>query len=256
MTDHMDEFADRGYAVVRGLFGADETAFYRDHFMRLRAAGTHPGDFVGPDATADDPLRRYPRLTHMHRWDEVSRRWLIEPRLNEILTALLDGLEPFAVQTMLYFKPPGARGQAPHQDNFYLRADPGTCIAAWLALDACDDENGCLQVVPGSQSWPILCTVDADTTQSFTDVTVPLPDDAELVSVPMEPGDVVFFNGSLVHGSGPNRSRDRFRRALIAHYIQGDAEEVARWYHPVLRMDGSEVELGTSDGGGPCASSL
>jgi hypothetical protein len=237
---------------VRAVFSAEEAAFYRGHFMRLRAAGSYPGDVVGAAPAADDPLRRYPRMIHMHRWDPVSKRWLIEPRLNAILTALLGGVEPFAVQTMVYFKPPGARGQAPHQDNFYLRARPGTCIAAWLALDRCDDENGCLQVVPGSQNWPILCTVAADTTQSLTDITVPLPDGAELVSIPMEPGDVLFFNGSLVHGSGPNRSGDRFRRALIAHYVQGDAAEVARWYHPVLRMDGTEVELGTSEGGGPC----
>jgi phytanoyl-CoA hydroxylase len=260
MTDHMrlrlrdeaEAFAQHGYTLVRGLFSTEEASFYCDHFMRLRAAGSYPGDVVGVDPAADDPLRRYPRMIHMQRWDAVSKRWLIEPRLNEILTALLGGLEPFAVQTMLYFKPPGARGQAPHQDNFYLRAQPGTCIAAWLALDRSDDENGCLQVVPGSQSWPILCTVDADTTQSFTDITVPLPDDAELASMLMEPGDALFFNGSLVHGSGPNRSRDRFRRALVAHYVQGDAEQVARWYHPVLRMDGTEVELGTSEGGGPC----
>jgi phytanoyl-CoA hydroxylase len=60
-----------------------------------------------------------------------------------------------------------------------------------------------------------------------------------------------FFNGSLVHGSKPNRSA-RFRRAVIGHYIQGDAREVAHWYHPVLRMDGTEVELNAGIGGGPC----
>ncbi len=38
----------------------------------------------------------------------------------------------------------------------------------------------------------------------------------------------------------------------MAHYIEGDSERVARWYKPTLRMDGSEVEIGTSDKGGPC----
>jgi hypothetical protein len=67
----------------------------------------------------------------------------------------------------------------------------------------------------------------------------------------MEPGDVLFFNGSLVHGSKPNRS-GRFRRSLVGHYIQGDARECALWYHPALRLDGSTVELQKGVGGGPC----
>jgi hypothetical protein len=190
-------------------------------------------------------------MIHMHRWDQVARDWLLEPRLARALTTLLCGREPFAVQTMLYFKPPGARGQAAHQDQYYLRVRPGTCIAAWMALDPCDEENGCLEVLPGSQDWPVLCTIPADTKQSFTHVTVPLPDGAELASAVMEPGDVLFFNGSLVHGSRPNRS-DRFRRSLVGHYIEGDARECALWYHPALRMDGTTVELEQGLGGGPC----
>ena len=156
------------------------------------------------------------------------------------------------MQTMLYFKPPGARGQALHQDNFYLRAQPGTCMAAWLALDPCDEANGCMQVVPGSHTWPLLCTTQADTSVSFTDVTVPLPAGQPVQPVVMEAGDVLFFNGALVHGSYPNTSPDRFRRALIGHYIEGRAEQVAAFYHPALRMDGSVLTLETSDGGGAC----
>jgi phytanoyl-CoA hydroxylase len=243
-------FDEQGYLVARGLFDPEEASFWRDHFTRLREAGSYPGDVVGVDPSSNDPLERYPRMIHMHRWDEIALAWLLEPRLTQALRTLLGSL-PFAVQTMLYFKPPGARGQAFHQDQHYLRAKPGTCVAAWMALDACDEENGCLEVIPGSQEWPILCTIAADTRESFTDVTVPLPDDARVAPVAMEPGDVLFFNGTLVHGSKPNRS-DRFRRALIGHYLQAEAREVARWYHPVLRMDGTEVALDESSGGGAC----
>ena len=62
----------------------------------------------------------------------------------------------------------------------------------------------------------------------------------------------MFFNGSLVHGSFPNTTTDRFRRSLIGHYIQGDAEQVGRWYHPALRMDGTPLELDVSPGGMQC----
>jgi phytanoyl-CoA hydroxylase len=245
------QFEHDGYVVARCLFAEPEVIRLREHFMKLRGRGSYRDDLVGVDPDSRDPLRRYPRMAQMHHWDTVTLRWLLDQRLRDRLATLL-GAEPYAVQSMLYFKPPGSRGQAVHQDNFYLRAEPGTCVAAWLALDRADDENGCLIVVPGSHHWPILCTRKADTRMSFTDVTVPIPEDETPVSVVMEPGDVLFFHGSLIHGSMPNRSVDRFRRALIGHYICGDAQQVAAYYHPALRMDGTPVELAASPGGGPC----
>ncbi len=256
-----------GFFIARGLFPPAEVTRLRAHYMELREGQEHPGDFAGVPIqrilgdsakTGDmlfedkfDPLKQYPRMIHMHRWDEVSLRWLLDERLNEHLTALL-GREPYAVQTMLYFKPPGARGQALHQDQYYLKVQPGTSMAAWMALDDCDEANGCMQMVAGSQNWDVLCTVPADTTQSFTDVTVPVPPGVKPTPAIMKAGDVLFFNGQMVHGSYQNSTTDRFRRALIGHYIVGEAAKVAQFYHPVLRMDGSLVELGTSEGGGSC----
>ncbi|MEU4191231.1 phytanoyl-CoA dioxygenase family protein [Kribbella sp. NPDC026611] len=246
-----DEFERNGYTLVRGLFSVDEAERLREHYMEARQRGPQAHDFAGLDSTDRDPLKRYPRMAQMHRWDETSLRWLIDPRIDQVMTELL-GRSPYAVQTMLYYKPPGSRGQALHQDNFYLKADPGTCIAAWMALDRVDEANGCLEVVPGSHRWPILCTEKADTTVSFTDVTVPVPSSLDAVPVEMEPGDVLFFHGALVHGSNPNVTTDRFRRALIGHYIEGEAERVAQYYHPVLRMDGTELVLEVAEGGGAC----
>ena len=247
----IEHYQTQGYVVVPGLFTPDEVENYKAHFMNLRAAGTYPGDFDGVDINSADPLKRYPRMIHMHHWDDLSRQWLLEPRLAECLTTLL-GETPYAVQTMLYFKPAGARGQALHQDQFYLRVQPGTCMAAWMALDACDEENGCMQVVPGSHALPTLCTEKADTTLSFTDVTVPIPPGASPVPVRMNPGDVLFFNGQLIHGSYPNTSEGRFRRSLIGHYVAAEAEKVGGFYDPVLRMDGTRAILEPNEGGGPC----
>jgi hypothetical protein len=256
MLAHMNASSKRrfdrdGYVVARALFPPAEVERLRDHFMALRRRGSFPDDLVGVQPDSRDPLRRYPRMAQMHRWDATALAWLLDRRIRDCLVALL-GADPYVVQSMLYFKPPGSRGQAMHQDNFYLRADPGTCIAAWMALDATDEENGCLTVVPGSHRWPILCTRKADTRVSFTDVTVPIPDTEREHPVRMEPGDVLFFHGSLVHGSRPNTTTDRFRRALIGHYLHADARQVADYYHPALRMDGTPLELDVSEGGGPC----
>jgi ectoine hydroxylase-related dioxygenase (phytanoyl-CoA dioxygenase family) len=153
---------------------------------------------------------------------------------------------------MLYFKPPSARGQALHQDNFYLKVEPGTCIAAWVALDRADRENGGLEVVPGTHRMDIFCPEEADTSVSFTRDYVPVPDGLEAEPVDLEPGDVLFFNGQLVHGSQPNRTADRFRRSFICHYVGRSSERMSEWYRPILDFSGNEVVMEANTGGGPC----
>lgn len=250
-NEYIGHMQNDGYAVVRGLFSPQDVSRYLEHFMALRASGAHPGDWDGVNADSNDPLKKFPRMIHMHRWDQLSLEWLLDRRIAAYLQAFLQE-EPLAVQTMLYFKPPGARGQALHQDQYFLRVQPGRCMAAWLALDACDEENGCMQLVPGTHNLSLLCAEKADTSVSFTDISVALPESAQTVPVVMQPGDVLFFNGLVIHGSFPNSSTDRFRRSLIGHYISANATKVADYYHPVLRMDGTEVHLANSPEGGPC----
>src|SRR5690349_17561318 len=85
-----------GWAVARGLFSPEEVSKLRDHYMDLRARGSYPGDTAGVDTTSADPLKRFPRMIHMHRWDEISLNWMLDPRLDECMTRLL-GVEPIAV---------------------------------------------------------------------------------------------------------------------------------------------------------------
>jgi hypothetical protein len=241
-----------GYVLAPQLFTSEEVVSLRDYFTEMVLRGGEGWAEGGVHPDSPDPLKRYPRLLQPHRGDDVAMNFMVDERIRERLTAFYDR-EPLAVQTMVYFKPPGARGQALHQDQRYLQAEPGTCMAAWLALEDIDDENGCMSIVPGSHELPIMCPGEADLSQSFTGDTAPLPEGYVPVPVHMKAGDMLFFNGSLVHGSGPNTSADRFRRIIVGHYISGEAETVARYYFPVYKFDKSVVELSAaSDGGGPC----
>ena len=74
----------------------------------------------------------------------------------------------------------------------------------------------------------------------------------EPVDAVMEPGDVLFFNGQVIHGSLPNQSSDRFRRSLIGHYIVGYAEKVGAFYHPVLRFEAPKPSWAATVGAEPC----
>ena len=193
------EFASLGYTIAPGMFSMEEVEQLRQHFLLINEQYRRESDNITDE---NDPLTLYPRVTQPHQWDETSLKWMIDARLNEWMTAIL-GREPYAVQTMFYYKPPGARGQALHQDQFYLRVEPGTCVAAWLAIDRCDEENGCLRIVPGTHDVPVLCTVDADTDVSFVNDTVELPPDYEPIPLVMEPGDVLFSTGNWCTAATP-----------------------------------------------------
>jgi hypothetical protein len=245
--DSLNAYHNFGFVVARGLFSSGETSDLLRHFRELRGGGGRTLDYTG-----EEYKKEFPRMLHMHRWDDVSLQWLLSDRLNAWLRVLAGDQEVFAIQTMVYYKDPGRRGQALHQDQLFIRARPGTSIAAWMALERADEANGCLRVAPGSHRLPLLCEASTDTEVSFTDVGSQVPEDLDTTAVVMEAGDVLFFHGNLIHGSLPNTTADRSRVSLIGHYVTGDATRVADFYHPVLRMDGSIVDLANSPGGGPC----
>ncbi|MDQ0994506.1 phytanoyl-CoA dioxygenase family protein [Streptomyces sp. V3I7] len=248
-----EEFVERGFAVVRGLFGYDEIDRLCAEFAALHAAGPVPGHFEPrpPDGSGPaDPLRVYPRVMHPHEISTLAREFLLDARLRTVLESLF-GEEVLAAQSMFYFKPPGARGQALHQDNFYLRVEPGTCVAAWVACDVIDRDNGGLEVVPGTHRMGLFCPEEADAGLSFAREYVPPPPGLTAVPVDMAPGDVLFFNGSLVHGSRPNRTADRFRRSFIGHYAGRSAERIGAHYR-TLSLSGARIRLPESEGAGPC----
>lgn len=265
MTDSfstiLEDFQRDGFAVVRGLFSAEEIAEIRETFMAQAAQGPIEGlsDGVYHKLPTDDPLAFYPRMMHPHRHDDkavgpLSMRYMLHPKLYPLLQAFTEG-EPIAAQSMFYFKPAGARGQELHQDNYYLRVSPGTCCAAWVAIDDADEENGGMMAVPGTQSMEIACPQRADSKISFTSDYVAPPAGLKAVPVPLKAGDVMFFNGSVVHGSYPNTSKDRFRRAFICHYLPEASLELSHYYTEPRRFDGTLVTIPGATGGGPCGTS-
>jgi len=260
-----EAFHRDGYFIARGLFSPEEVADLNETFMKMHADGGVPG-FYEPATAMDrdkeygikvlenDPLVKYPRVMHPHRFNEKARRYLTHPKVAAYLEQFMGG-EPVATQSMYYFKPPGARGQAIHQDNYYLLVQPGTCCAAWTALDDCDAENGGLMVVPNTNDMELVCPEKADAQLSYTVERVPIPKGKRPVPADMKAGDTLFFNGNVLHGSGPNRSKTRFRRSFICHYAKGDLERISRYYTPVVSMDGRDITtVDTNPSGGPCGS--
>jgi len=248
-----DHYERDGFVHIRNLLASDEVA-------QIRAAfDAEALELAFDDGVPEtDVLRRWPRSVHPHRRPHskagaLARAYMTDPRLLNTMHDVVG--EVLGAQSMFYFKPPGARGQALHQDNLFLQAHPETCHALWIAIDDCDADNGGLQVVPGSHHVALLCPEPADPELSFASITVPVPSDAVRHQTVMAAGDALVFHGAMVHGSLPNTTDDRFRRSLIYHYIPADSTEIAQFYLPLIARDGSQVLLPEATGGGPCGTS-
>ncbi len=248
-----EQFQRDGYCVVEGLFNADEIAAIEAFFEEFKTNGLSVYD-DGHRFDDIDKTKTQVRAMHPHRYSEKALDWALNENVTEVLASLLER-SPLLVQTMYYFKPPGAKGQGMHQDNFYLLAAPATCIAAWTAIDAATIDNGCLYVVPGSHRHDIHCPKDgAEAWMSYGDSHIkPFPRDTKPVAVEVPKGATMFFGGNLIHGSGPNRTSDRSRRTFIGHYIDDASDQIAEFYHPVLNTKRDVVtRLAAPAGGGPC----
>lgn len=141
-----------------------------------------------------------------------------DSRLLIVLKALI-GPRIAIAQSQLIYKNAGAIGQPWHQDSFYFDFDRQPVYGMWLALTEATLENGCLHVLPGSQSEPIHAH-EPDRRPGANMGYLEIIDHDMTGSVPvlMQPGDVLFFHSYLMHRSTDNVSDGR-RAALVYHYV-------------------------------------
>lgn len=248
--EQKEQFRIEGFLIIKGLF-KDSVEDIKGAFDNIYNAGPVPGFFEPKtlEQSGGDMLLQYPRIIYPHNHSEKVKNYMIDARVMNVMADLF-GTEPLAAQSMYYFKPPGARGQALHQDNYYLKLEPGTCIAAWTAIDPADEENGGLVVVPRTNGLEIECPHTANPEESFTKDEVTIPEGSSIVPINMDAGDVLFFNGSVIHGSYPNRSKERFRRSFICHYA--DIATLRSGRRPLYRADGTEIHDIEENDSQPC----
>jgi ectoine hydroxylase-related dioxygenase (phytanoyl-CoA dioxygenase family) len=159
-------------------------------------------------------------------WTPAQCDALAHPRILDVMRRLL-GPQVSAIQSQLFFCPPGTPGFARHQDNFYVQAPTDGFASAWTALDDVDRENGGLAVWPGTHRLPLLPVQDvahhrlhpAQNPNANRRACV-VPPGYTPLAVTAPRGAVVFLHGHLVHHSFDNVSRDRFRRALLQTYVR------------------------------------
>ena len=257
------QFRANGFLVVRGLVDADDVAELRQHTEDLmqgrlpeqnrpmadrdpsKDTGTTGQGLEAPPEhlTPEEKAQYFLRIHMLHRRLELHERYLLHPRVLDVLEAI-HGPDVLAMQTMLFLKPPGKPGQGWHQDSYYIPTHPDTLIGAWIAVDDCDELNGAMWFAKGSQTEPVY---PPSTGYGYGDRLleniehvggVSNPNDAEndlarigdrydQVLVSAKAGDVVFFGGHVLHRSKTNYTADRYRRAFVSHYC--NARSFTQW---------------------------
>ncbi len=221
--DQVAQYGEDGYLLVHDLLTDGEVDAFLEHEAQPK-----------PPEWQTLGLRK-------HTADPQWRSIAAHPRVSGIVRQLLGG-EPMVVQTMYMAKAvEGGTGVALHQDTHYIRNEPNTLMACWIAMSDTDRDNGGLCVVPGSHrralygtqsprdekehaSWEKDYRMRApdgrewDEPMHSHEVEGVDPGELQFLAVPRGSG--VFFTSMTIHGSYANRSTDRTRLAFATHYVK------------------------------------
>jgi phytanoyl-CoA hydroxylase len=148
-------------------------------------------------------VRRHPPLGHLAR----------HPALIALVERLVGGT-PELFQDMALVKPARGREKPWHQDHAYFNLALVTpIVGVWIPMGEVTPENGCMHMLAGGhKAGPRLHFKRRDWQICDTDV-----ERTGRVAVPMQVGDVLFFDGKIPHGTPINRT-DSFRWAVQYHY--------------------------------------
>jgi ectoine hydroxylase-related dioxygenase (phytanoyl-CoA dioxygenase family) len=242
---YLEEYHERGFAVVRNLFRADEVAQIAAAFDRIHAEGLrHRSSYRHRNVLFRQGMdARLGRVLRLVQWpsyfDTTLDRVRLDERILEVLEPLI-GADLKQIINQMHWKPPGAASAefAFHQDIRFRR--PRTAfrdlaasyVQTGLAVDPHTRRSGCMRMLPGSHligelslgaDGPVLdrCASEAELARAGLDP-------AELVDLTLEPGDFAIWHLLTLHGSGPNRS-DRDRRFYINGYVIGDNADRGVW---------------------------
>ena len=195
-----------GYVVFRDVLDADLMAEASDHVDWL--AARHP----------DLRPENYHHV--LMRTDPFWVRLVSDPRLLDIAQQFI-GPDIALFASHYICKPPGdGLPVLWHQDGAYWPLDPMEVVTLWLAVDDSDTENGCMRVIPGTQTLDLKALRKNAEVESVLGSETPQEffDESKAVDLVLRRGDVSVHNPRIVHGSEANTSPRR-RCGLTIRYI-------------------------------------
>lgn len=219
----LGDYDEKGFTVLESVFAPSEVAQLNAETLRLVRGelGEISGSRVTPDVSDAQALASTICVHFPHKRSPLFASALRHPEIVDALTAII-GPDVKAMQSMAFLKSEGKPGQAWHQDEQFIPTRDHSLTASWIALDDATVQNGCLWAHPGSHRLGVLYPDREQEDEQFDCAREAFDfpyDDRAAVSLAVRAGDVVLFDGYLLHRSLPNYGGLGMRRALVNHYM-------------------------------------
>jgi|TARA_B100000745_G_C20087651_1_gene371681 ectoine hydroxylase-related dioxygenase (phytanoyl-CoA dioxygenase family) len=123
-----------------------------------------------------------------------------------------------------------------HQDATYMGMNSNDFLTPWIALTPSNIETGCMAMIPGSHKQNIHRHEDTFSENNILTrgQVVKDVDESKAVNLILNPGEISIHHGAVIHGSKPNKSKQRRIGFALQAYMPPSVKQLIGkniWMH-------------------------
>jgi ectoine hydroxylase-related dioxygenase (phytanoyl-CoA dioxygenase family) len=229
ISDHdISCFRQQGAICLRGVFDREMLSLIETGIEKTQRS---PTPYARVQSKPHDPGYFF---TDYYMWRKHAEfaRLMVEGPGAEIAARCTGSEEIHFFYDGLFVKEPGTERRSDwHQDQPYYNVDGDQICVIWIPVDGIEQGAG-LKLVKGSHRWgrwfqPVFFASERvlhgaeDRFEPMPDIDGN-PDQYEILTWAMEPGDCLVFHPLMIHGATGNPRKDRRRRAISTTWLGDD----------------------------------
>lgn len=211
----IDAYERNGFVKVKGVFNADELAYYREH---LSSEVVRRNTNIAPLEERDTYHKAFLQVTNLWRTSDVARQFVYEKRLADIAAMLMRVERVRLYHDQALYKEPGGGITPWHADQFYWPLSSDKTITAWVPLQATPLEMGPLAFAAGSHRMNFGRDLEISDESERSLRRALESGRFRDVNEAYELGEVSFHSGWTFHHTGANAS-NQARAVMTVIYM-------------------------------------
>lgn len=228
------KFETDGFLVIENLLPLDLITRLHECFERVFAGlfetGVYPDEWYWRKEMSLPDVTRH--MANAWKSDLTIASVVTSSKIGAITAKLAGWAGARLGQDTLWWKPPGTKEIALHQDDSFVSyLSPPRMMSCWIALDDTSEDAGTIEYVRGSHLWP-LTPIPKDFHAPENDYRWQMRaaaktagiDEIEICPMKVKAGDCIIHDGRIWHGSGSNTNATRSRRAIGVHTLSQHTE--------------------------------